>query len=280
MTNYLSMNNEKIRFISHASISIEINESELLLCDPWYEGGIFNDSWTLINKPNLDNIDFTKLKHIWVSHEHPDHFHPPTLKKIREKTNNDITFYFHKEDKQNLKEAVEDYGFNFVWLNPHQEKEIAPGFYLNSFPTGIDSAVVIKTPNHVILNQNDCQLENSEVKAIKKKYSKFDAWFFQFSLAGYYANHDDPKGLQAAKDKHLNLIRKYYEAFKPKTFIPFASFIAFSKEGNSYLNNWRVSLDEVQQKIPNLPMQVMWNNDELLWEGWEDRTKKEFEIME
>jgi len=268
----------KIRFISHASISIEINESELLLCDPWYEDGIFNDSWTLLEKPSLDNIDFSKLRHIWISHEHPDHFHPPTLKKIREKIHDDVTVYFHKEDKQNLKETLEKYGFNFVWLNPHQEVEIAPGFFLNSFPTGIDSAVVIRTPNCVILNQNDCQLEKSEVKAIQRRYPKIDAWFFQFSLAGYYANHDDPNGLQAAKEKHLNLIRQYYEAFKPHTFVPFASFVAFSKEGNAYLNNWRVTLDDLLKKLLNMPVQILWSGDVLLLDSWEERTKKNLEL--
>lgn len=268
----------KIKFVSHACISIEINESEMLLCDPWFEGGIFNDTWTLLEKPDLKNIDFNKLRHIWISHEHPDHFHPLTLKKIREKTNGDVTVYFHKDDKQNLKQALEDYGFNFVWLNPHQEVEISRGFFLNSFPTGIDSAVVIRTPNCVILNQNDCQLEKSEVKAIQKRYPKIDAWFFQFSLAGYYANYDDPKGLQMAKEKHLNLIRKYYEAFKPPIFVPFASFVAFSKEGNAYLNNWRVTLDEVLKKLPNVPTQILWNDDELLWDDWEERTKKNLEL--
>jgi len=274
----MNENLNKIKFISHASILIEINDNESMICDPWFEGGIFNDSWTLVEKPDLQNIDFDKLKHVFISHEHPDHFYPPTLKKIREKTKGKVTLYFHKEDKQNVKEAVEDYGFDFVWLEPHKEVEISPGFFINCFPTGIDSTLVIRTPTCVVLNQNDCQLEKSEVKAIQKRYPKIDAWFFQFSLAGYYANHDDVKGLQAAKDKHLNLIQQYFESFKPLTFVPFASFVRFSKEGNAYLNKWRVSLDEIPEKLPNLPLQIMWHNDELLWKDWQERTKKNLEL--
>lgn len=32
----------KIKFISHASILIEINDNESMICDPWFEGRIFN----------------------------------------------------------------------------------------------------------------------------------------------------------------------------------------------------------------------------------------------
>jgi len=269
----LTKTNE-IHFISHACITVDMNDSETLLCDPWFVGGIFNDSWSLVKKPNFEKIDFSKIKHIWMSHEHPDHLNWPTLKILREKIQGKATIYFHKEEKDNVKNAIEDLGFDFVWLYPHKELEISSGFFLNSFPTGIDSAVVIRTPNLVILNQNDCQLKKSEVKAIQKRYPKIDAWFFQFSLAGYYANHDDSDGLKKAKEKHLALIREYYQAFRPTTFIPFASFVFFSKEANAFLNSWRVSLDEIIEKLPNLPIQIMWENDELLFDNWQERTKK------
>jgi len=267
-----------VSFVEHASILIEINRTELLLCDPWYEGGIFNDSWTLLKKPELDKIDFSRLKHIWISHEHPDHLNFPTLKKIRELTNSNLTIYFRKQENPNVRDSLRELGFNVVELEPHIEREIAPGIFINSFPSGIDCALVIRSKDCVILNQNDCQLIRSETRKIRKQYPRIDLWFFQFSLAGYYANHDDTEGLKQAKEKHLNLIRRYYEAFKPTIFVPFASFVAFSKEGNAYLNNWRVSLDEITTRLNDLPVQIVWSGDKILWNGWEERNKKNLKL--
>jgi len=268
----------KIRFISHSSILVEKSESESLLCDPWYIVGIFNDSWTLIGKPNLDKINFKKIKHIWISHEHPDHLNFPTLKKIRELTEGEVTVYFKKQNNPNVREAISDIGFKVVELEPYKEKEIFPGFFINSFPTAIDTALVIRSNNYVILNQNDCALNNSQVKKIKKQYPKIDVAFYQFSFAGYNRNYDNLTALKATKEKFLNRFLSYYNHFKPSIYVPYASFVAFSKEGNSYLNKWRVSLEDVSNKMHNLPIQIMYPHDELLESDWEDRNKKNLKL--
>ena len=70
-----------IRFINHACFSIELEEN-LILFDPWFEQGVFNDSWSLLWGTKLDSLPLEKLTHIFVSHEHPDHLHFPTLKSI------------------------------------------------------------------------------------------------------------------------------------------------------------------------------------------------------
>ena len=77
----------KIKFLNHASILVEIKETQIIF-DPWFFGEIFNNSWSLVQNTDVQSINFEKLKYIIISHEHPDHFHIPTLKFIAERTKN------------------------------------------------------------------------------------------------------------------------------------------------------------------------------------------------
>jgi len=68
-------NNLKIKFVNHASVVIS-NDDISVLSDPWYSGNVFNDGWSLLYENEAKEIKDTikKITHIWISHEHPDHF--------------------------------------------------------------------------------------------------------------------------------------------------------------------------------------------------------------
>ena len=129
-----------VRLINHACFSIERKDS-LTLMDPWFSGRIFNKSWSLIRETDLQSIDgIEKLKNIVISHEHPDHLHWPTLKQIKDYSNNDITIYMPYRNNDNVKREVEKIGFNFEYLLPKVAFEIESDFYITPFPTGHDAA--------------------------------------------------------------------------------------------------------------------------------------------
>lgn len=270
----MSSQNSIIRFHSQACISFDYHD-QIILCDPWFDGDVFNRSWSLLKKPNLAHIDFSKLQHIWISHQHPDHLHFATLRKIRELTAPRLpTVYFRERHNKDVVQAISALGFPVVELREHERTHLYDDVWITSFPTGMDCAAVFEIGGECILNQNDCQLDAKQAGVLKKQYPSIDAWFFQFSLAGYYANSDDAQGLQEAKEKHLSLILKYYRAFMPKVYVPFASFIYFCKKGNAYLNDWRVTLSELHQRFPDMPIQVMYDGDEFLRENWKLRNEK------
>lgn len=79
----------KIKFINHSCISFE-NEKHLMLVDPWFFSKVFNNSWSLLEDTDVNKIDFSKLTHIFYTHEHPDHLNWPTLKLISERANNKV----------------------------------------------------------------------------------------------------------------------------------------------------------------------------------------------
>ena len=75
-----------IEFVNHASVIISYNQTSIL-SDPWYNGTSFHEGWRLIHETEEDEIINTlnKITHIYISHEHPDHFRPSffTNKKIK-----------------------------------------------------------------------------------------------------------------------------------------------------------------------------------------------------
>ena len=150
------MKNYKIRFINHASFSIEWEKSFILM-DPWYTGRIFNDSWSLLQDTDIKEIEgIEKISSIVISHEHPDHLHFPTLKKIRDKfPNNQITLYFPLRKDSSVKNAIEKMGFEFKYLQPSTPIKINEDLSLCSFPTGHDSGIVFDLKDKILLNQND-----------------------------------------------------------------------------------------------------------------------------
>jgi len=260
----------KITFINHACFTIE-KDDEMAIVDPWFFGKVFNNSWSLMREttPKLD-----KLKYIFITHEHPDHLHWPTLKYIKENTNHEVSVVFGLRKNKNVVENIRKLGFLCAEIPPNTEYKINNFLKVSNYPTNHDSAYIFVVDDVVILNQNDCHLSNSQCLAIKQKYPKIDVWWMQFSLAGYYANHDDEAGLSKAREHHTELIENYFNFFKPNIFVPFASFVYFCKQYNSFLNNWILSVEDIYNTFKHLPLQILYYDDQLQLENFTERTQK------
>ncbi len=127
------MKNLKIKFLNHASFYIE-TESSLTLVDPWYFGKIFNNSWSLLKDTDDSGIDYSKLKYITISHEHPDHLHWPTLKHIRSKTDNNIKILFPKRNNPNVMNECIKLGYEFEYIDYYKKLQLEKDYFLCAFP--------------------------------------------------------------------------------------------------------------------------------------------------
>ena len=268
----LELKTPRVRFYSHACIAIE-GEQGTLLTDPWFFGDVFHHSWTLLAPPDVDRVDFSRLRHIWISHAHPDHLHFPSLRLIRDRTSSPITVYYRQEENAGVRNALAKLGFHVVELEPHKETRIAEDITGTIFRTDYDSALVVRSGGRVILNLNDCTLTQAEIDSLRRMFTHVDVMFCQFSFASYTANANDPKGLQAARDSFLRKVERLFTAIRPAIVVPFASFFYFSKEENAYLNDWMVTLNDVVAALPHLPTQILYAEDVLLWQQWEARNQ-------
>ena len=251
-----------ITFLNHSSFLIEREES-VTLVDPWFSGKIFNNSWSLLKDTDDSKINYSKLKYISISHEHPDHLHFPTLKYIKSKVDHEVTILYPKRKNPNIKETCEKMGFKFVYLDQFKTTEIEDNYSITVFPAGHDNCLVYAIDGNIIVNQNDAYLNSETLSRLKRETPNIDLWLFQFSLAGYYGNSTEPnvikkKGTYYHEDKFLF----YQNYLEPKTSVPFASFVYFCKEFNNYINDYAVDLKEVVRRS-SANIQIPWYNENL-----------------
>ncbi len=227
------MQKPKITFLNHASFIIHHNNIRLLV-DPYLFGSAFNNGWRL-----LTEVDHSKqlddLTHIFYSHEHPDHFSIPFLKKIDISKRKNITIlYQHTYDKR-IKNFCQKLGYKFIELKDNCEVSIDDNFslILGKVPF-YDSWINFKVYDTNILNVNDCVLENPKIvykiKDILQR--KIDVLFTQFSYANF-VNEEDQK---TKAIRQLEKIKIQDKVLNPTYIIPFASFVYFSHQENKYMN--------------------------------------------
>ena len=222
-----------ITFLNHASFIVQINNIKILV-DPYLFGSAFNDGWNLLKE--LDHSDQIKdITHIFYSHEHPDHFSIPFLKKIDSNIRKNITIFYQNTFDKRIKYFCENLGYKFKEFRDGIEEKIDKDLYIciGKVPF-YDSWINFRINNTNILNVNDCVLENPKlVFDIKKILNrKIDVLFTQFSYANFIEK--DKQKIRALQQ--LEKIKIQDQILNPTYLIPFASFIYFSHLENKFMN--------------------------------------------
>jgi len=236
------MNNPKLNFINHASVLIS-NKGIGLLSDPWYQGSAFNDGWKLIYENNDDEINSmlnNKVTHIWLSHEHPDHFSVPFFKKFKETIiRKKIKLLFQFTEDKRVVSFLQANKFLCQELQFKNEYKLSKDFSVICIKDGFyDSALLIKAGNKKILNLNDCQVNDLKTgKKIKNITGSIDLLLTQFSYAAWKGGEKNLAWRKKAALDKIKSIKKQIECFKPKWFIPFASYMYFCNLENFYMND-------------------------------------------
>ena len=245
------MKSPTIQFVNHASVIISYNEISIL-SDPWFNGTAFQDGWRLMYELRNDEIIniLNKITHIYISHEHPDHFRPSffideNIKNII--INKKIEFLFqYTKDKRILK-FLKKQGFDVREINSNQKIKLDHEIEIQIIKSGFyDSLLIIKTPDLKIINMNDCPIrDENELNKFKKKYGTFDVLLTQFSYAAWKGGADNKIYRKAAADEKLDDVSRQANILNCKTVIPFASFVYFSNELNFYMNDSTNSPEKV-----------------------------------
>jgi UDP-MurNAc hydroxylase len=231
-------------FINHSSFCLKKNNTTLVV-DPWIEGTVFNNSWDLLTKTPKESLETVKnADYIWFSHEHPDHFNPPNIKKFAHNKN----FIFQKTKDKRVINFLMKYSNNVKELSYNDTLFLDDDFSIRVIPfQDLDSFCIIKIGDKTILNLNDCDIKNDiEINQIKKFSGSIDILLAQFSYAIGKSNKDQSKIRELLSNNILENLSHTISILKPKYFIPFASFCYFSKFDNFYLND---SINKVDTTI-------------------------------
>jgi UDP-MurNAc hydroxylase len=232
----------KIHFVGHACIVAECADTSILM-DPWLFGKIFNDSWSLLPEPKLDPAMLDKVDYIWLSHEHPDHCHFPTLDSFPAAFKARVTVLFQDRDYAKVFGALRKLGYQRFKRLPHREvvplSEQPDATKVYCYHAGLmDSALAVLGQSQVIFNVNDARISVGECRGILNEVGHVDVLLSQFSLAAYAGFEPHEKYLPQRAKQILENVSSVHRALDAKVTIPFASFMYFSSLDNKYVNNF------------------------------------------
>lgn len=275
------MNKAKVKLLSHASILIEV-DGKKILTDPWYFGTAFNDGWELSHKLNLEEIKaaISDVDIIWISHEHPDHFHFPTLKWIVEFIKKDVEIFFQKNNSQKVFEALKKIGYQNFKSMPHLKKiSISENVELACYAhRHLDSSLAVFVKKDFwLLNINDTELDVSDINIIVRNFGNPSVLYNQFSIAGSEGIHSH-LALDAASV--LEKMVEHHKLLKSKVTIPFASFVRFPRQDNQHMNEFANTVFDAKEKFlendVQLVLQAIGGNSI----EWIDETRNANNLME
>ena len=229
----------KVRLVSHASVLIETGDC-IIWTDPWLFGKAFNDSWSLFPPANFDNALLDRINYIWVSHEHPDHFHIPTLRSLPAAFKDRVMVLHQVLNTEKMVTAFHKLGFPHVQTLAHREiMQLTRKTQVYCYHVGImDSCLAVRYGTHTLLNANDAQLGTSDCHRIGKDIGSVDVYLAQFSIA-FYTGH--PEYSERLRHSARGLVHRMYEnqiALGARVTIPFASLIYYSSVENQYINQF------------------------------------------
>ena len=232
-----------IEFVGHASVIVNMNNKKILT-DPWFSGRVFNDSWSLFPKFKVDIKTIESVDYLWISHEHPDHFHFPTLKSFSDEFKQKVTVLFQEKHTDRIPKALKKLGFaNIVTLKHRQKYELSDGLFFYNYQVGhLDSSLAIFNSESTVLNVNDCTISPSDCDIILRDISKVDILLHQFSIAHYPGFIDHETILNRMRENKLKDMLSCISSFKPDFIIPFASFVYFCCEDNKFINDYANSI--------------------------------------
>ena len=247
-----------IQFVNHASVLIG-NEKKSILSDPWYSGTAFNDGWSLLFENKKDEIlkILKKTSHIWISHEHPDHFSIKFIMEYYEFIKNKIFLFQETQDKR-VVNFLKGKKLEVIELKNGEKFKIDEDFTIQVQKSDFyDSALIINLKDKTIFNINDCPLKDeNQLVNFKKKYGECDILLSQFSYAGWKGGKNNLSWRKLAAKEKIEALKLQSKIFNSKITIPFASFIYFSNILNFYLNDSvntpKKILDEFEYKEKKL----------------------------
>ena len=250
-----------VKLLSHASVKITAAKTAILT-DPWFFGRVFNNGWGLSPEPSLDDLkkDLADVTHIWISHEHPDHLHFPSLKFLCDEVGlANIQVLFQETNSGKVFDALQKIGYTrFLPLSHLKATTISESIDIISYGhRQLDSCLGIRVNGrNWILNINDAELNANDCKIIRKKFGKFPILLNQYSIAGFDGIYNDEQ-IGYKKEYFISKLLSHQKYLSDDFTIPFASLMYFCKPDNSAFNAYRNTVFDAQKAFDSKGLKLL-----------------------
>jgi hypothetical protein len=266
-----------IELIGHAALRITASGKTLLL-DPWFFEPIDGNAtfhWPPLVR-DLDSL-VASTDAIWISHIHPDHLDPRTLRRFPAHVPIYIGAYANKGFRDQLRALGRD-----VREIPFQQEFQLPGTQFRvcllesdyDESAAYDSAIVVRVPEFTLFNNNDCFLADEKYQWVAEHY-QVDYGFLGYSPASYFPICFEFEAAEKQRLLTKNADRRYGDflkvasLLKPRLSFPFAMGIRFLHPDMLWQN---VQFNRAQEAVrraqaAGLSAETLWPGDRLTGSG-------------
>ena len=233
----------EVTYIGHAAMIMKSAAGATILMDPWLTDPTYHGSWWHYPPLTIGVPDLPKIDYLYISHEHPDHFDPPTLEKM----DKDVAVVIANFERKRFRDRIAKLGFgNITELDFNQDYR-PPGadFTLRLIKPDRawdDSAIVVRDAQDTFVNVNDCHLDDRTLSALGHEFD-IDLAFLTFTGASQYPNcfdFSEESRLQRARDSkkaHVEEFVSWAKLLRTKRAVPAAGNFALLAEDQLHLND-------------------------------------------
>lgn len=250
--------------LGHATLVIResAHATPLLITDPWVLGSCYWRSWWLERYPTPAQIaDIARARHCFLTHEHPDHFHTPSIRRI----GRGPTYLVPEFSRERMGRYLRERGFTAETVSAGSWRPLAGDVRILSMPTiGNDSALLVDTPDALIANLNDARPAPDQLLALRRLRRRAGKHKRCILLASYSTagiGHSMYKRGQrldfAGNGRHLRYVVMLSRALDAQVYVPFASQVRFERPDTRWANAFRVSFDDVRAHLHGSPLEVL-----------------------
>jgi hypothetical protein len=241
----------KARTLGHACLAIyRDGERPLLLTDPWLVGSVYWRSWWLQHYPDAAEIAWlATAAHVYVTHEHPDHFHMPSIRRLGAGP----TYLFPALAERGFLGHLGERGYRAEIAPPLRWLPLSEGVSILSIPAwNDDSLLLVDTPNALILNLNDAKPLPPVLRGISRaadRIAKPRVLLCSYSPASLVNSFVDDNGVVALRSPrhYVEYACRLCDRLGIDHYLPFASQAVFRRADSAWANEYGTTYDDLRR---------------------------------
>lgn len=268
----------KIQTIGHACMVLRDDAGKPLFCtDPWLIGSTYWRSWWLQNYPTPEEMaDLSTVPYAYITHEHMDHFHPPSLRKLGKNP----TYLAPALPQEQIANFLTEKGFNSKALAPLTWHKLHDTVSVLSIPLpNDDSVLLVHTPKAFIVNFNDAKPMKYQVKRIRKYVEEQRAKGKKIILLNSYSPASPVNSFRRGKEQtivsmrgksdYVQRVSELSDILQADYFMPFASQVIFYRSDSKWANEYKVSVTDLLEHWSAKNTQLCHPYSTIDFETWE-----------
>jgi hypothetical protein len=243
----------RIQTICHSAFLCSSDGTNILV-DPWIKDRVFMGGWALCPEPLPSVIDdLPPVQYIYLTHEHPDHFHPGSLKSLLSGPARGARLFIPKFMTSRFVDRLRaTFPDTDVREMAHGRRYRADAISLWSYQYRNDDSSLVLCDNRgfTVVNSNDTFAKGRALAEIRGAHGQPDVLLNQFSISNAYpyGYADYPEAPDEFPWQQKDLAEYCVELVRflqPKVWVPYHSFVEFCRPENAYLNKGKTSLDQI-----------------------------------